>query len=478
MHSSSSKISKPVTGKVPRKKSRKLTDKPERIKGASKVIHDSHEGSEIIIGLVEAVGTDTSQVITQITNSLRSYNYKVEVITISQDVIPSIININPFGYKYEANRIQKLMDAGDKARELFKDSGILSNGATSSVNLRRKTIRDKYYNDGAWPGYAKQTVYIIKSLKRPEEVELLRRVYGSSFYLIGIYSKEKRRINYLKAKGLSEQTAKILSKRDSDGHTIYGQKASATYHLSDFFLHFGDSTDYLTAHTDRIMELLFGNPHITPLFDEFAMFMAFAASLRSADLSRQVGAVVARDYEILATGANDSPRKGGGLYWTKFHSGKKKFFRDNVRGTDSDRGYDSNSRELSDIVDEIAINLSTKGIKKETIEKVLNRSRLVDITEFGRSVHAEMEALLHCARNSTSTKGATLYCTTFPCHNCAKHIVASGIERVVYVEPYPKSKALELHDDSISNILEHSSKKVFLNHLKVLDQEDFLIYFL
>ena len=47
------------------------------------------------------------------------------------------------------------------------------------------------------------------------------------------------------------------------------------------------------------------------------------------------------------------------------------------------------------------------------------------------------------------TSGATLYCTTFPCHNCAKHIVAAGIERVVYVEPYPKSKALEVHDDSI-----------------------------
>ena len=43
----------------------------------------------------------------------------------------------------------------------------------------------------------------------------------------------------------------------------------------------------------------------------------------------------------------------------------------------------------------------------------------------------------------------TLYCTTFPCHNCAKHIVAAGIKRVVYVEPYPKSKAKELHSDSI-----------------------------
>ncbi|TMQ08861.1 MAG: hypothetical protein E6J90_35770 [Deltaproteobacteria bacterium] len=35
------------------------------------------------------------------------------------------------------------------------------------------------------------------------------------------------------------------------------------------------------------------------------------------------------------------------------------------------------------------------------------------------------------------------------CHNCAKHIVASGIRRVVYVEPYVKSQAVQLHGDAI-----------------------------
>src|SRR5204862_6035702 len=47
-------------------------------------------------------------------------------------------------------------------------------------------------------------------------------------------------------------------------------------------------------------------------------------------------------------------------------------------------------------------------------------------------------------------KGATLYSTTFPCHMCARHIVAAGISRVVYIEPYPKSKAKHLHQDSIA----------------------------
>lgn len=72
------------------------------------------------------------------------------------------------------------------------------------------------------------------------------------------------------------------------------------------------------------------------------------------------------------------------------------------------------------------------------------------ITEYGRSVHAEMEAILSCARAGISTIEATLYGTTFPCHNCTRHIVASGIDRMVYIEPYPKSKAKELHYDSIS----------------------------
>ena len=60
-----------------------------------------------------------------------------------------------------------------------------------------------------------------------------------------------------------------------------------------------------------------------------------------------------------------------------------------------------------------------------------------------------MEALLSCGRAGIPTSGAILYCTTFPCHNCAKHIIAAGIERVVYVEPYPKSRALDFHSESI-----------------------------
>jgi hypothetical protein len=64
-------------------------------------------------------------------------------------------------------------------------------------------------------------------------------------------------------------------------------------------------------------------------------------------------------------------------------------------------------------------------------------------------IHAEMSALTDAARLGVSVKGGTLYCTTFPCHMCAKHIVASGLSRIVFLEPYLKSLALDLHADAI-----------------------------
>ena len=63
-----------------------------------------------------------------------------------------------------------------------------------------------------------------------------------------------------------------------------------------------------------------------------------------------------------------------------------------------------------------------------------------------------MNALFSAARNAVSPLGATLYCTTYPCHSCARHLVTAGVERVYYIEPYVKSLATELHSDSISTV--------------------------
>ncbi|MER9272095.1 deaminase [Mesorhizobium sp. M0643] len=84
----------------------------------------------------------------------------------------------------------------------------------------------------------------------------------------------------------------------------------------------------------------------------------------------------------------------------------------------------------------------------------------MDLIEFGRIIHAEMSAITDAARLGKPLSGAILFCTTFPCHMCAKHIVSSGINRVVFLEPYPKSHAKDLHSDSITFSPAEKDKKV------------------
>jgi len=53
-----------------------------------------------------------------------------------------------------------------------------------------------------------------------------------------------------------------------------------------------------------------------------------------------------------------------------------------------------------------------------------------------RNVHAEVNAVAQAAYLGVSTKGATIYCTAYPCWNCFKTIVSAGINKVFYGERY------------------------------------------
>lgn len=62
-----------------------------------------------------------------------------------------------------------------------------------------------------------------------------------------------------------------------------------------------------------------------------------------------------------------------------------------------------------------------------------------------RTVHAEINALLQCAKFGVATDGAELYVTHFPCLQCCKSIIQSGIKKVFYASDYKNnSYAVEL----------------------------------
>lgn len=58
-------------------------------------------------------------------------------------------------------------------------------------------------------------------------------------------------------------------------------------------------------------------------------------------------------------------------------------------------------------------------------------------------IHAEQNALMFCAKNGIPTDGTTMYITLSPCATCSKLIVQSGIKRVVFLEYYKDLDGLE-----------------------------------
>src|SRR5262249_35301267 len=154
--------------------------------------------------------------------------------------------------------------------------------------------------------------FIIRSLKHPKEVDTLRRVYGREFYLVSAYSRKKIRIDRL-TQDIAEShhdsdiesyrsAAEGLHHRDEQEiRNSFGQNVRNTFPLADVFVSVDNRQTGEQAVRDFI-ELVFGNQFITPNRDELGMFFARAAALRSADLSRQVGAAITTDEcEIVAT---------------------------------------------------------------------------------------------------------------------------------------------------------------------------------
>lgn len=185
----------------------------------------------------------------------------------------------------------------------------------------------------------------------------------------------------------------------------------------------------------------------------YVKYIIASAAVRSACLSRQVGAAIYDEKgDLLGVGCNDVPKFRGGLY-AEGEGADHRCFR--WQGNEC-----HNDKHKHELAERIATVAGVQDAPTLDLMAIAMDGGVANLIEFSRSVHAEMEAIVSVARLGTgSTVGSTLYTTTFPCHNCARHIVAAGVTAVYYVEPYSKSLALELHSDAIS-LDENATDKV------------------
>lgn len=414
----------------------------------------------LVIGLAAPVGVDLSSVEDSLNKALLQVHYEYERIKLTD----YLCKISPWDKPISTHIDEKynfLMDAGDEFRQKLQRGDALALLATGAIRGRREEIT----NDPKKP--LSRYAFVVHSLKHPKEVETLKMAYGSSFLLISAYASQKTRLETLAKKiansrqeKLSEkhqEMARLLIQRDEkEDEDEFGQNIRETFPLADLFVDVTDK-DKMDHDLCRFINLLFGYPFYSPTKDEYGMYHAQATALRSASLARQVGAAVANEHgEIIALGCNDVPKAYGGLYWEGDTPDHREFMKD----------WDYNDATKRMIFKELIERLKIHGwldptrnqadsndLVREAFQKrgsLLQGTQLTNLLEFSPCVHAEMATLSDAARRGVSVQNGTLYVTTFPCHGCAKHLVAAGIKRVVFIEPFPKSRVSDLHDDSIA----------------------------
>jgi deoxycytidylate deaminase len=348
--------------------------------------------------------------------------------------------------------------------------------------------------------------FVIDSFRNPMEVNYFRERYGS-FYLCSVYARREIRNDRL----ISKYGKSLSIERDSrdSGEKngikgIYKQNVTDCVMLSDYSMNNETKDGEIKDLKGKIIRLLclIEKPGCTqPTTDETFMNLAYTLSLRSTCISRNVGAIITNpDGFIIGAGWNDvgtgqigcasrcikdlNTISGEDSILSVWKEEYGKFVNNDLL-----KGYKENQyfcfkdlesqlkiyekidklfkdfnlgeriKKIDNLNDDSGTKLSADAIDiivklnsdlKNHVKKNLKIKRL----EYARALHAEENAILQVATNGgIGIKGGTIYTTTFPCELCAKKIYQSGLKRIVYTEPYPKSISENIFlKDGIRNI--------------------------
>lgn len=361
-----------------------------------------------------------------------------------------------------------LQDMGDNIRKSgnpFLSNEKIINGAVTSLAEQANRIIKFMRNR---PGDSnKRNHFVIECFRNPFEVEYFRYRYYE-FYLLSVCLDEEKR---QKRENFSKQREERDRGERNDPKEIYKQNVSRCVYLSDIAINNDTSIDDLHSKLLQYYALIREPGCITPTKKESLMDRAYSLSLLSSCISRQVGAVIVdKDRYVVGAGWNDV---GEGQIGCGYRQ------RVDVKNLDEDVlvtnpvAEKSFRRYLSMkgiavhsfcFKDEYSRYTLTKKFKKfmrkrkiefekfgnkegqqKMIEDWLSHDVEIKRLEYCRALHAEENALLQTSKiGGMGVKGGSIYTTAFPCELCAKKLYQSGIEEIIFTEPYPESISQEV----------------------------------
>jgi len=319
-------------------------------------------------------------------------------------------------------------------------------------NKKRKEKRS-YWVDETLKEWNSKSDLVIDSIRNLSEVEELRERFGKHFFLIAVHaSKSKRWIRLQEAYGKDQGKFDRDDLRDSDEDLPEGQQVSHCVQAADYVYvneNEGGSESSrektISKHLQEQIPLCRnsmsypsekGSEGLRPAKpDEVHMATCYAQSFNSQCMKRLVGAVIVDHHNIpLSLGYNENPGE--------------------MKPCISLYKYCYKDEDMHNKLEKMKnVRCPECGEKQEKMDspwKCCNTScginlklRFFPSRNMGlcTAIHAEERAIR--SLGNRSAENATIFATTFPCFQCSRYIVDAGIKRVVYVEAYPVTEALE-----------------------------------
>ena len=229
--------------------------------------------TELVFGLVGALGTDMDRVSEELHLALDQFGYRTAEIRLSK-------LLREVDWEERLDEDNKLdayiaahMDAGNRLRQEWDRPDALALLATAKIATAREA------NLAAGEPHTRRA-WLLRQLKTPKEVQTLREVYGSRFFLIAAYTPDDERASWL-AEAISKSrhttdrskwdfdVAELL-RRDQSEEPPYGQDVRDTFHRADLFVNASKQAN-TRAQLDRLLEIVLANPFKAPTKDEFAL---------------------------------------------------------------------------------------------------------------------------------------------------------------------------------------------------------------
>ena len=217
-----------------------------RVPVDSQELAKQHASRELIFGIVGHVGSGTSTVAETLKAVLGGTHLHFEayecVIIKARDVIVEWATLHgkivPVDGTPSIVQVQEYQNLGDSMRSTI-DHAAVARGAIKKIRYERAKMQEVSIDkDKPVLPDGSPRAYIIDSIRHPAEVNLLRRVYGDGFVLVGIVCEHSVRKNRISAKyrdaGLD--AAEAFMSRDAKADQTFGQRVSDAFHLWDFFI--------------------------------------------------------------------------------------------------------------------------------------------------------------------------------------------------------------------------------------------------